>query len=182
MYLGLYEITALWVELKFSYGVVKTDFSSPQNVCLMFLAWGHEHTVRPITEWFGEESVNDIFTIIELGSVFICACISVYHVKHLHLIEFQMLSGIVMKPGSHCYGNLSWVGGLHGVSPKSSLWHFNVCLHALCDFCPFFIKLSKLQIFIMFKPTCIFLAIQIRYKSTSMFKYIHHPCISYAYI
>lgn len=54
-----------------------------------------------------EESVNDIFTISELGrSVFISACISVCHVKHLHLIEFQMLSGIVMKPSPHCYGNL----------------------------------------------------------------------------
>lgn len=55
-----------------------------------------------------EESVNDIFTISELGrSVFISARISVCHVKHLHLIEFQMLSGIVMKPSPHCYGNSS---------------------------------------------------------------------------
>lgn len=67
-----------------------------------------------------EESVNDIFTIIEAGrSVFICACISVYHVKHLHLIEFQMLSGIVMKPCSYCYDNLGLEGvGLSGASPK----------------------------------------------------------------
>lgn len=67
------------------------------------------------------ESVNNIFTISDLEkSVFISACISVYHVKHLHLIEFQMLSGIVMKPGPHCYGNLGWEGGFM-VSPTNPL-------------------------------------------------------------
>lgn len=70
-----------------------------------------------------EESVNDIFTISELGrSVFISACISVCHVKHLHLIEFQMLSGIVMKPSPHYYGNLGGrVEGGNMVSPRNPL-------------------------------------------------------------
>lgn len=103
-------------------------------------ARSHELTARPITAVICGESSDDIFTITELGrSVFICGRISVYHVKHLHLIEFQMLSGIVMKPGSYCYGNLGWVWegrgrrgdgevGVYMVSPqKSSLWHFNVC-------------------------------------------------------
>lgn len=82
-----------------------------------------------------EESVNDIFNITEAGrSVFICACISVYHVKHLHLIEFQMVSGIVMKPCSHCYGNLHLEGvGFPGASPNP---HQNILV---CIFFIFFI-------------------------------------------
>lgn len=81
-----------------------------------------------------EESVNDIFTITELGrSVFICACISVYHVKHLHLIEFQMLSGIVMKPGPHCYGNLGWKEeGGYMVSPQNPLHDILMFAFMLC--------------------------------------------------
>lgn len=79
-----------------------------------------------------EESVNDIFTITEPGwSVFICACISVYHVKHLHLIEFQMLSGIVMKPCSHCYGNLQW-GGCYMVPPQNPLHNILMFAFILC--------------------------------------------------
>ena len=77
----------------------------------MLSAWSRKPTAA-YNRVICEESVNDIFTITEAGrSVFICARISVYHVKHLHLIEFQMLSGIVMKPYSHCYGNLGWGGG-----------------------------------------------------------------------
>lgn len=81
-----------------------------------------------------EESVNDIFTITEAGrSVFMCACISVYHVKHLHLIEFQMLSGIVMKPCSHCYGNLLLEGvGFPGASPNPPQKYFS--LHSIFFF------------------------------------------------
>lgn len=54
------------------------------------------------------------------GAFFLFAFFSVYHVKHLHLIEFQMLSGIVMKPSFHCYGNLGFlcVWGGYMVSPK----------------------------------------------------------------
>ena len=91
-----------------------------------------------------EKSVNDIFTITELGrSVFICACISVYHVKHLHLIEFQMLSGIVMKPGSHCYGNLCWEGvgwGCYMVSPQNPLHDILMFAFMLCMNLVFFLK------------------------------------------
>lgn len=86
----------------------------------MFSASIPDVIVRPITA-ICKESVNDIFTIIELGRrAFIRACISVYHVKHLHLIEFQMLPGIVMKPCSHCYGNLGWEG-VYMVSPQNPL-------------------------------------------------------------
>lgn len=139
----------------FFYRGVKTDLSCPRMFTSVWCFWHGVMYSAANNRVICEESVNDIFTITELGrSVFICACISVYHVKHLHLIEFQMLSGIVMKPGPHCYGNLGWKGGLHGVSPKSSPWHFNVCLHALYDFCLFFFLkkrqfcVSKMQKFI----------------------------------
>lgn len=83
------------------------------------------------------------------GVFFICACISVYHVKHLHLIEFQMLSGIVMKPGSYCYGNLCWEekeGGCYMGSPQNPLRDILMfAFYALRDFCLFFLncKYSK---------------------------------------
>lgn len=116
---SLYELVASWVELFFSLAV-KTDLSSPEclRLCDVFgtESWTYSAANNRV---ICEEWVNDIFTITELGrSVFICACISVYHVKHLHLIEFQMLSGIVMKPGPHCYGNLG-LGGGSMLSPQN---------------------------------------------------------------
>lgn len=129
------EYFASWLELIFSCEVVKTDLSSPSMFMSVWDVFGMESCTYSAANnrVICEESVNDIFTIIELGrSAFIRACISVYHVKHLHLIEFQMLSGIVMKPCSHCYGNFSWKGGGYMVSPQNPLHNILMFVFMLC--------------------------------------------------
>lgn len=70
--------------MKFCYGVAKSDSSSPRMLeSVMRLEQSHERTGEANKGVICEELVDDIFTISgPRRSVFIFACISVYHVKH----------------------------------------------------------------------------------------------------
>lgn len=65
----------------------KNWFVISQNVyvCLMFLAWSHEHTVRPITGWFARNQSMIFSPSLNWGGVFLSVPAFLYIMSNIYI-------------------------------------------------------------------------------------------------